>query len=87
MNIINVIGGFLHRHFEDFTKPFVLILAFSGILFAVVGHYGEMGFNWKWFCFFELPLYLFCIWALYAGYKLYKRATEIHKYNKEKGYE
>ena len=87
MNIINAIGGFLHRHFEDFTKPFVLILAFFGIMFAVVGHYGEMGFNWKWFCFFELPLYLFCIWALYAGYKLYKRATEIHKYNKEKGYE
>lgn len=87
MNIINVIGGFLHRHFEDFTKPFVLILAFFSILFAVVGHYGEMRFNWKWFCFFELPLYLFCIWALYAGYKLYKRATEIHKYNKEKGYE
>lgn len=87
MNIINFIGRFLHCHFEDFTKPFVLILAFFGILFAIVGHYGEMGFNWKWFCFFELPLYLFCIWALYAGYKLYKRATEIHKYNKEKGYE
>ena len=87
MNVINVIGGFLHRHFEDFTKPLVVTLAFFGILFAIVGHYGQVGFNWKWFLFFELPLYLFCIWALYAGYKLYKQATKIRDYNKEKGYE
>ena len=87
MNIINIIGGFLHQHFEDFTKLIVVILAFFGILFAVVGHYLQMGFNWKWFLFFEFPLYLFCGWALYAAYKLYKRATDIRKYNKEKGYE
>jgi len=74
MNLINVIGRFLHEHFEDFTKPFVLILTFFGILFAIVGHYGTMGFHLGWFFFFELPLYIFCCWALYSAYKLYKSA-------------
>ena len=72
MNIIFKLGKFLHNHFEEFTKPFVLTLAFFGILFAIVGHYGTVGFNIKWFLFFELPLYLFCTWALYSAYKLYK---------------
>ena len=76
MNIIMKFGEFLHKHFEDFTKPFVLTLGFFGILFAIVGHYGQMGFNWKWFVFFELPLYLFCGWALYKAYKLYKRSKD-----------
>lgn len=78
-NPIMIIGEFLHKNFENFTKPFVLTLGFFGILFAIVGHYGTVGFNWKWFFFFELPLYVFCIWALYAAYKLYKKATEIRK--------
>jgi len=78
--LINLIGGFLHQHFEDFTKPLVLTLAFFGILFAIVGHYGTIGFNLKWFLFFELPLYLFCIWALYGAYKLYKKAKKFNKH-------
>ena len=72
MNIIFKLGQFLHNHFEDFTKPFVLILGFLGLSCAIVGHYGTMGFNIKWFLFFELPLYLFCILALYKTYKIYK---------------
>ena len=79
MNLIMKFGEFLHKHFEDFTKPFVLILGFFGILFAIFGHYGQMGFNWKWFCFFELPLYLFCSWALYKAYKLYKQTKKFNK--------
>jgi len=46
-----IIGEFLHKHFEEFTKPLVLTLGFSGILFAIIGHYGTVGFNWKWFLF------------------------------------
>jgi len=72
MNLIYKFGEFLRNHFEDFTKPFVLTLAFFGITFAIVGHYGTIGFNIKWLLFFELPLYLFCTWALYKAYKLYK---------------
>lgn len=59
MNLIIKFGEFLHKNFEDFTKPFVLTLAFFGIVFAIIGHYGTIGFNWKLFVFFELPLYLF----------------------------
>ena len=84
MNLIMKFGEFLHKNFEDFTKPFVLTLAFFGIVFAIIGHYGTIGFNWK---LFELPLYLFWGWALYATYKLYKRSKDISKYNKEHEYE
>lgn len=87
MNLIMKFGEFLHKNFEDFTKPFVLTLAFFGIVFAIIGHYGTIGFNWKLFVFFELPLYLFWGWALYATYKLYKRYKDISKYNKEHEYE
>lgn len=79
MNIFMKVGEFLHKHFEDFTKPVVLTLAFFGILFAIVGHYGTLGFNWKWFVFFELPLYLFCIWALYKAYKIYKMCKQLNQ--------
>ena len=83
--------------FFDQTKDWFLLwfiirfisdlIALIGIVFAIIGHYGTMGFNWKWFVFFELPLYLFCGWALYATYKLYKRSKDISNYNKEHGYE
>ena len=72
MNLLFKFGKFLHDHFKDFTKPFALALTFFGIAFAIVGHYGTIGFNIKWFLFLELPLYLFCTWALYKAYKLYK---------------
>ena len=64
------IDKLFNKHFEYFIKPIVLILAFFGITLAIIGHYGTMGFNWKWFIFFELPLYLFCTWTLYRIYKL-----------------
>lgn len=68
------IGKFLHENFDDFTKPVVLSLFSVGIVCAVVGHYGVMGFKWKWFLFFDLPLYIFCGWALWSGYKLYRES-------------
>lgn len=50
----------------------LIILAALGIISAIIGHYGMMGFNWKWFVFFELPLYLFLSWASYKCIKIYK---------------
>ena len=51
----------------------LIILAALGIISAIIGHYGKMGFNWKWFVFFELPLYLFLSWASWKCIKIYKR--------------
>ena len=42
----------------------VCILAVFGIFCTIVEHYGTLGFNWKWFVFFEFPLYAFCVWAI-----------------------
>ena len=78
-NPIFVVGEFLHKDFEEFTKPLVLTLAFFGILFAVIGHYGTVGFHWKWFLFCELPLYIFCIWALSGAYRIYKMSKKLNK--------
>ena len=72
MDLIQKVGKWLHNHFDDFTKPVVLFLAAVGIVFAIIGHYGTVGFNFWWFFFWDVPLYLFCIWALYKAYKLYK---------------
>lgn len=69
-NIIFRVGGFLVDNFEMFTKPIVICLFVIGLFCAILAHYLEMGFNWKWFCFFELPLYLFCTWAIYKVYKM-----------------
>lgn len=45
----------------------VFMIAGLGILCAIIGHYGTVGFNWKWFVFFDLPLYLFLIWTIVKG--------------------
>lgn len=80
MFIINKIGGFLVNHFEDFTKYIVCALAGTGILCAIIGHYGKLisehQFSWGWFLFFDIPLYIFCGWALYKAYKMYKNAKQ-----------
>ena len=49
------------------------------IIFLIIAHYGLMGFNWKWFLFFEFPLYCFIFWAFYATYNIYKMGKEINK--------
>ena len=68
---------------EEYTLS-IFIIAIFGIVMAIVGHYGTIGFDWKWFLFFDLPLYLFCIWALYKAYKLYNiTKSQMKKYGKD----
>lgn len=68
---------------EEYTLS-IFLIAILGIVMAIVGHYGTVGFDWKWFFFFDLPLYLFCIWALYKAYKLYKiTKSQMKKYEKD----
>ena len=58
----------------------VFTLAFIGIACAMIGHYGLHGFDWRWFVFFEGPLYVFCGWALA---KTMKVANKIMTYEDE----
>lgn len=60
--------NFVNEHLE-----WVFALAGIGIACALIGHYETMGFNWKWFLFFELPIYLFCAWAIYKTVKIFKK--------------
>lgn len=63
----------------------VVAVAILGIVMAVVGHYGKMGFDWRWFLFFELPLYLFLGWAVWKTIGIYRKSKELgRKNNSEK---
>lgn len=42
----------------------VLIIAAIGFICACIGYYGSVGFSWKRFGLFELPLFLFWGWAI-----------------------
>ena len=55
----------------------ILIIAFFGIATAIVSHYAIMGFDLKWFIFFEIPLYTFCGWAFYNVFKTIKRINKL----------
>lgn len=59
----------------------IIVVAIAGIVMAVIGHYGTTGFDWKWFLFFELPLYVFVGWAFY---NILKMLRTIKKHNDEK---
>jgi len=60
------------------NMPVVIGVAVLGIICAIVGHYGQMGFHLGWFLWFELPLYMFLLWAVFSVWRKY------HKYKKEK---
>ena len=66
-------GRKLHKFITDGGWITILMLAFFGIASAIVSHYSLMGFNWKWFVFFEMPLYVFCSWAFYNVFKTIKQ--------------
>lgn len=42
----------------------VLTVAAIGIICSFIGYYGSVGFSWKRFGLFELPLCLFWGWAI-----------------------
>jgi hypothetical protein len=67
------IGKLLHKFIRNGGWVTILVIAIIGILAAIVSHYSLMGFNWKWFVFFEMPLYGFCGWAFYNVFKTIKK--------------
>lgn len=79
-NILYKVGEKIHLFISNGGWLSILVFAFIGIIMAVVGYYGKMGFNWKWFLFLELPLYAFCGWALYNVFKLIKNNPDVFKF-------
>lgn len=71
LRILGWIGKKVTYIVENYLLALV-ILAVLGIISAIIGHYGLLGFDWKWFVFFELPLYLFVGWACWKCVKMYK---------------
>lgn len=54
----------------------LLVFALVAIAFAMIGFYGTHGFDWKWNVFFLFPLYIFCAWALWKAFKMYKNTLD-----------
>lgn len=83
------IGDKFYLKFTDFLNTgggYVLfVIALVAIAMAVVSHYYLLGFNLMWFLFFELPLYIFCGWALWKALKIYNQTLSDHeKYEQER---
>ena len=77
--LFKLIGEKIHYVISNGGWLSVLVFAFIGIVFAIIGYYGRVGFNWKMFVFAELPLYAFCIWALSKVFKLIKNNPDTFK--------
>lgn len=74
------LGDKFYNNFTEFLKTgggyFILTVALVAIAMAVISHYYLLGFNLMWFLFFELPLYIFCAWALIKAVGIYNRTLE-----------
>lgn len=51
LRILGWIGKKVTYIVENYLLALV-ILAVLGIISAIIGHYGQVGFRWKWFVFF-----------------------------------
>lgn len=78
--ICNKIGNKVYACVNK-NLQFIFAVALFGIVFAVIGHYGTMSFNLKWFLFFELPLYAFLIWAVCSVWRTYSNFKNKSKNN------
>ena len=83
------LGDKFYNNFTEFLKTgggyFILAVALVAIAMAVISHYYLLGFNLMWFLFFELPLYIFCGWALWKALKIYKQTlSDQEKYEQER---
>lgn len=77
--ILNKIGEKIHWFLSDGGWRVIIVFAVIAIMMAVVGYYGTHGFKLGWFLCLELPLYLFCGWALSKVFKLIKDNPDIFR--------
>lgn len=88
----NGFGKFGEKFYNKFTDFLtngggyaLFIIALFGIALAVISHYYLLGFNLMWFLFFELPLYIFCGWALWKALRIYNQTlADIEQNEKER---
>lgn len=63
--------------FTDFLTEggfyIIFVIALVAMSLLMLGFYGKHGFDWRWFAFFHLPLYIFCGWALWQTLKMYRK--------------
>jgi len=88
-NKFNKVCEKLYVRFNDFLTNdggYVLfVFALIAIIFAIVGFYGKNGFDWRWNVFFLFPIYIFCGWALWQAFKMYRRTlNDIRERNNKK---
>lgn len=69
LRILGWIGKRVTYIVENYLLALV-ILAAIGIISAIIGHYGQLGFDWRGFVFFEI--HLFVGWACWKCIKMYK---------------
>ena len=55
---------YVKEHPMSVLISIVYVLAGVGIGCAILGHYLGQPFDWRWFVGLDLPLYIFCGWAL-----------------------
>jgi hypothetical protein len=72
-----------YRKFTEFLNfgggYALFVLALVAIAFAIIGFHGQHGFNVWWFVFFEMPLYVFCGWALWKAMAMYRKTLDNKK--------
>lgn len=71
------------KRFKISFLDIVCAIAVIAIIMAIVGHYGSMGFNLKYFLCIDIPLYCFSIWALYMAIKIFKQYRQFQRYSKK----
>lgn len=74
------INKYLNRFYLKFTDFLnigggyvIFILAIVAIALATVGFYWGNGFDWRWFLFLHLPVYIFCCWGMCTAFKEYRK--------------
>ena len=70
--LLQKFGDWFTKYLNDGGGYVVFAIAIIAIIFACIGFYGTHTFDWTWFLCLYLPLYLFCIWALWQAFKMYQ---------------
>lgn len=59
-------------------------LGIIAIVMQIIGFHAKTGFSWTTFLLLEVPLYSFCIWALWQAWKMFGQALKIREENEKR---